>query len=134
MGTDINGVKFKSQFGHYNTHAEPKSITWLAERIFADIEVALGYPNNQPYQFTATIFSDLWQSLKDKYIKPLPVDGAIRDRIAKKLYEQEFSAGYWDVGMSKGDKVKWYVKADSILSDPAIQKAFEQSKKYEEGK
>ncbi len=59
--------------------------------------------------------------------QPLPVSGEIRERIAKKLYEQEFSAGYWDVGMSKGDKVKWYAKADSILSDPAIQKALHPS-------
>jgi len=40
----------------------------------------------------------------------------IRDDIAKCLYEQGFSQGYWDTRMSAGDKIKWLAKADTIIS------------------
>lgn len=40
----------------------------------------------------------------------------LREQIARELYEQEFSAGYWDTRMSNGDKVKWLAKADCIIS------------------
>lgn len=39
------------------------------------------------------------------------------EKIAKALYEQEFSAGYWDIRMSKGDKAKWLARAAQILPE-----------------
>ncbi len=40
----------------------------------------------------------------------------LREGIGKTLYEQEFSAGYWDTQMTEGDKSKWKSKADKTLA------------------
>ena len=36
------------------------------------------------------------------------------ETVAKCLYEQDYSLGYWDTRMSKGDKSKWIVKVREI--------------------
>jgi len=40
----------------------------------------------------------------------------LKEQIAKQLYENEFSAGCWDMRMTVGDKVHWLAIAERILN------------------
>lgn len=67
-----------------------------------------------------TVGEEIWDIdglLKAQLAKCKKEEYEFLDKIAKCLYEQDYSKGYWDNRMSRGDKAKWLEKARQIAAE-----------------